>query len=67
MREDGADGALLVTGFGMSDIGDVAFDNQVRVHELSPIQASLEQAFMELTKDSVEYHAAVPAGKAASA
>ena len=67
VREDGADGALLVTGFGMSDIGDVAFDNQVRVHELSPIQASLEQAFMELTKDSVEYHAAVPAGKAASA
>ena len=26
------------------------------------MQASLEEAFMELTKDSVEYHAAVPAG-----
>jgi ABC-2 type transport system ATP-binding protein len=44
----------------MTEIGDLAFDNQIRVHELSPIQASLEQAFMELTKDSVEYHAAVP-------
>jgi len=67
VRNDGEEGELLVTKFGMSDIGDLAFDNQVRIHELSPIQASLEQAFMELTKDSVEYHAAVPAGKAASA
>ena len=62
-----ADGeeALLVTKLGMTEIGDLAFDNQIRIHELSPIQASLEQAFMELTKDSVEYHAAVPAGKGA--
>jgi len=64
VRTDGAD-ALLVTRLGMNDIGDLAFENQIRVHELSPIQASLEQAFMELTKDSVEYHAAVPAGKGA--
>jgi ABC-2 type transport system ATP-binding protein len=55
--------ALLVRKLGMTEIGDLAFDNQIRVHELSPIQASLEQAFMELTKESVEYHAAVPAGK----
>jgi ABC-2 type transport system ATP-binding protein len=60
VRADGED-ALVVTKLGMSQIGDLAFDNQIRVHELSPIQASLEQAFMELTKDSVEYHAAVPA------
>jgi ABC-2 type transport system ATP-binding protein len=44
----------------MTEVGDLAFDNGIRVHELSPIQASLEQAFMELTKDSVEYHAGVP-------
>jgi ABC-2 type transport system ATP-binding protein len=56
---DGGD-ALRITRLGMTEIGDLAFDNQIRVHELSPIQASLEQAFMELTKDSVEYHAAVP-------
>jgi len=54
------DDALRITRIGMTEIGDLAFDNQIRVHELSPIQASLEQAFMELTKDSVEYHAAVP-------
>jgi ABC-2 type transport system ATP-binding protein len=54
------DDALRITRIGMTQIGDLAFDNQIRVHELSPIQASLEQAFMELTKDSVEYHAAVP-------
>ena len=64
VRADG-DGVLVVTKLGMTEIGDLAFDNQIRVHELSPIQASLEQAFMELTKDSVEYHAAIPAGKEA--
>jgi ABC-2 type transport system ATP-binding protein len=64
VRADGEE-ALLVTKLGMTEIGDLAFDNGIRVHELSPIQASLEQAFMELTKDAVEYHAAVPAGKGA--
>jgi ABC-2 type transport system ATP-binding protein len=60
------DGAVLVGKLGLSHIGDLAFDNGIRVHELSPLQASLEQAFMELTKDSVEYHAAVPAAQRAS-
>ena len=55
---DGA-GRLLVTELTLDRIGDLAFDNGVRLHELSPLQASLEQAFMELTRDSVEYHAAV--------
>jgi len=35
----------------------MAFDNRVRVHELSMQEASLEEAFMELTRDAVEYHA----------
>jgi ABC-2 type transport system ATP-binding protein len=56
-----SDGSLLVTELAMDRIGDLAFDGGVRLHELSPLQASLEQAFMELTKDSVEFHAAVPA------
>jgi len=51
------EGALLVTRLGMNEIGDLAFDNRIRVHELTPIQASLEQAFMRMTADSVEYHA----------
>jgi ABC-2 type transport system ATP-binding protein len=53
---DGGAG-LLITGLGMDRIGDLAFDNGIRLHELSPLQASLEQAFMELTRDSVEFHA----------
>jgi ABC-2 type transport system ATP-binding protein len=56
------EGTLLVTELAMDRIGDLAFDNGVRLHELSALQASLEQAFMELTRDSVEFHAAVPAG-----
>src|SRR5215468_1530322 len=59
-RPDG-DNTLLVTGIPQEKLGDLAFDNGVRVHELAPLQASLEQAFMELTRDSVEFHAGVPA------
>ncbi|GAA4248018.1 ABC transporter ATP-binding protein [Dactylosporangium darangshiense] len=57
------DGALLITELPLPRIGDLAYDHSVRLHELSPLQASLEQAFMELTKDSVEYHAAIPGEK----
>ena len=60
------DDAVRVTKLAMTLVGDLAFDNGIRVHELSPLQASLEQAFMELTKDSVEYHAAVPGRPAAA-
>jgi ABC-2 type transport system ATP-binding protein len=52
---------LLVTGLSADRIGDLAFDNAVRLHELAPVQASLEEAFMELTRDSVEFHTTVPA------
>jgi ABC-2 type transport system ATP-binding protein len=58
--DDAGDG-LLITDLSLDRVGDLAFDNGIRLHELSVLQASLEQAFMELTKDSVEYHAAVPA------
>jgi ABC-2 type transport system ATP-binding protein len=52
-----ADGALAVTGLDGQAIGDVALAEGIALHELSPQNASLEEAFMELTKDSVEYHA----------
>ena len=57
------DGALLITELPLPRVGDLAFDHGIRLHELAPLQASLEQAFMELTKDSVEYHAAIPGEK----
>jgi len=55
-----SDGTLLVRGLTTDAIGDIAFEQGIRVHELSVLRASLEEAFMELTADSVEYHAGVP-------
>ncbi len=52
------DGTLLVTGMGADRIGDLAFDHRIRLHELAALQASLEEAFMEMTRDSVEFQAA---------
>ncbi len=53
----GGDEALVVQGMTTDQVGDVAFGAGVRLHELSTHRASLEQAFMELTADSVEYQA----------
>jgi len=50
------DGALLVTGLDAARIGDVALARAVALHELSPVQASLEEVFMDLTSDAVDYH-----------
>ncbi|QFZ23854.1 ABC transporter ATP-binding protein [Saccharothrix syringae] len=53
---DDADGALVVSGATSDQVGDVAAAGGVVLHELSPQRGSLEQAFMQLTGDSVEYH-----------
>ena len=45
-------------------IGDVAFEHGIRIHELAPRLASLEEAFMEMTKDDVEYRAVAPGSAA---
>jgi len=57
---EGGDGSIVVTGLDPGQVGDLAYDNQVRLHELAPVHASLEQAFMELTAASVQFHAGVP-------
>jgi ABC-2 type transport system ATP-binding protein len=57
------DGAFEVRGMSIEQIGDLAFAEGIRLHELTPVRASLEEAFMELTADSVEYHADVPGGR----
>jgi ABC-2 type transport system ATP-binding protein len=41
-------------------LGDIAFASRVPVYHLATARVSLEQAFMELTADSVEYRAARP-------
>ncbi len=50
------DGALSVSGMSATDIGELAAASAIVLHELSPQMASLEDAFMELTRDSVEFH-----------
>ena len=60
------DGALEVTGLGCAAIGDIAAAHGIALHELSPQSASLEEAFMELTHDSVDYSAEVPLATTAS-
>jgi ABC-2 type transport system ATP-binding protein len=52
---NGADGTLIVSGLVAAQVGDIAFEHGVRLHELTVVRASLEAAFMELTADSVEY------------
>jgi ABC-2 type transport system ATP-binding protein len=54
------DGTLVVQGMATDKVGDIAFDRGIRLHELTAVRASLEEAFMELTADSVEYRAEVP-------
>jgi ABC-2 type transport system ATP-binding protein len=51
---DGA-GTLVVTGMPAPRIGELAASASIVLHELSPQLASLEEAFMELTADSLEF------------
>jgi ABC-2 type transport system ATP-binding protein len=44
-------------------LGDLAFEHDILLHELTPVSASLEQAFMELTAGSVEFRAGLPADR----
>jgi len=50
-------GALEIDGDMAERIGELAARHGLVLHELSPQQASLEEAFMQLTAESVEYHA----------
>lgn len=51
----GTVGAVLVRGRSAAHVGDLAHRHGVRLHGLSDVQVSLEQAYMELTARSVEY------------
>lgn len=51
------DGTLVVSGLTAAAIGDLAAELGIALHELSPHAASLEEAFMELTHESVEFRA----------
>jgi ABC-2 type transport system ATP-binding protein len=62
----GDDGSVEVRGMTAEQVGDLAFSEGIRLHELATVRASLEKAFMELTADSVEYHADAPARPAST-
>jgi len=48
-------GLLRVSGVSSAQIAETARDGGVPVHELTPERASLEQAYMDLTREAVEY------------
>lgn len=50
-----ADGALLISGIAAAAIGDVALASGIALHELTPATGSLEEAYMALTDEAVEY------------
>jgi ABC-2 type transport system ATP-binding protein len=50
--------ALIVSGLDAAAIGELASENAIALHELTPQRASLEDVFFELTDSDVEYRAA---------
>jgi ABC-2 type transport system ATP-binding protein len=46
---------LVLTGVGAAEVGAVAAAGGIELHELTPGRPSLEEVFMDLTYDSVEY------------
>ena len=49
---------IEITGMDSAEVGKLAAAGGIVLFELIPVRASLEEAFMELTRDSVEYQAA---------
>jgi ABC-2 type transport system ATP-binding protein len=63
----GGDDSLSVTGADTDTVADRAAAAGIAVHELTPEHASLEDVFMELTQDSVEFQADDPRGRSRAA
>ena len=60
------DHGLAVTGLDAPAIADLAAERAIRVHELTPRHATLEQAYLDLTEASVDYHAGEPTDRGAA-
>ena len=54
-------GVIEIAGLSAEQVGEEAAANQIVLHELTPQTATLEEAFMELTHDAVEFQATAPA------
>ena len=56
------DGAISLQGVTAEQVGDAAAEAGIPLHELTPVSSSLEEAYLALTQDEVEYRAGgVPA------
>jgi ABC-2 type transport system ATP-binding protein len=56
---------LLVEGASAEEIGNMAYEMDIRLHELKTLEGSLEDAYMALTGESVEFGAGSPDGEPA--
>jgi ABC-2 type transport system ATP-binding protein len=56
----GPEGELSIVGLSAVEVGDLAFENRIRVHELVTREASLEDAFLEMTGGAQEFQAHAP-------
>jgi len=56
----GDDGSLEVAGLSAEQVGEAAAAHGLVLHELTPVRASLEEAFMDVTRDEVEFHGIGP-------
>jgi ABC-2 type transport system ATP-binding protein len=52
------DDTLLVQGIEIEAVGQLAAEHRLTLHELSTRQASLEEAYLRMTEDAVDYRAA---------
>jgi ABC-2 type transport system ATP-binding protein len=61
-------GTLEISGLSAEQVGEIAAANHLVLHELTPVQVSLEEAFMDLTREEVEYKATdvAPVGETAA-
>lgn len=64
---EAGDGALEIDGSTSEEVGELAARHGLVLHELSSQRASLEEAFMQMTAESVEYHAHSGGGTAPAA
>jgi ABC-2 type transport system ATP-binding protein len=54
-------GLVEIIGIESKVVGETAAEHHIVLYELTPQQASLEEAYVELTRDDVEFHGVTPA------
>ena len=67
VRQDGGIEVLEVSGLSAEQVGQAAFANQILLYELTPEQASLEEAFMRMTREAVEFQGSAASSDRAEA